>query len=89
MTLTIELDLTPEQEQALHAQAVRRGLSIADYAAALLEKHLPRAGAAGPSAASSAAADSQDRAAAFREWAESHNMDNPQLAEDSSRPHRS
>ena len=88
MTLTIELDLTPEQEQALHAQAVRRGLSIADYAAALLVKHLPRAGAAG-SSAPSAAADSQDRAAAFREWAESHNMDNPLLAEDASRPHRS
>ena len=88
MTLTIELDLTPEQEQALRARAVRRGLSIADYAAALLVKHLPRAGAVGPSAPS-AAADSQDRAAAFREWAESHNMDNPQLAEDSSCPHRS
>jgi hypothetical protein len=82
MTITIELDLTPEQEKALHTQAVRRGLSLADYAAILLEKHLPRTS----TVASSPAADSQDRAAAFREWAASHNMDNPLLAEGSTGP---
>ena len=80
MTLTIELDLTPEQEKALHAQAVRRGLSVADYAAALLEKQLPR-----PSAAAGASADSGDRAVAFQEWASSHHIDNPLLAEGSTR----
>ena len=76
MILTVEIELTPEQERALRTEAVRRGVTMADYAAALLEKHLPR-----PSA-SSGASDPQDRAGAFREWAESHNIDNPLLAED-------
>ena len=77
MTLTIELELTPEQEKALRREAARRGLPVVDYAAALLEKHLPRATAAAVSAA-----DPQDRAGAFREWAASHNINNPLLAEE-------
>ena len=76
MRLTVTLDLTPEQEKALHGEAVRRGLPVAEYAAALLEKNLPRADAA------ASAADPGDRSGAFREWAASHNVDNPLLAEE-------
>ena len=76
MTLTIELEITPEQEKALRSEALRRGLPVAEYAAALLEKHLPRANAAAVSAA-----DPQDRSGEFREWAASHNMNNPLLEE--------
>ena len=76
MRLTIELDMTPEQERALRGEALRRGRPVAEYAAALLEKHLP----APPGAP--AAADPGDRSSAFREWAAGHNVDNPLLAEE-------
>ena len=82
MRLTVTLDLTPEQEKALRGEAVRRGLPVADYAAALLEKHLPRADGA------ASAAHPGDRSGAFREWAESHNVDNPLLAEEALVRHR-
>ena len=76
MRLTLELELTTEQEKALRKEATRRGVSMADYAAALLEKHLPRG-----NAAAAGAADPQDRAGEFREWAASHNVNNPLLEE--------
>ena len=76
MTLTLELELTTEQEKALRKEATRRGVPMADYAAALLEKHLPRA-----NAAAVGAADPQDRAGEFREWAASHNVNNYILKE--------
>jgi len=78
--MTLTLELTPEQEKALRKEAARRGLPIADYVAALLDRHAPGVRAA------TAAADPQDRAGAFREWAAGHNVNNPLLAEEASRP---
>lgn len=76
MRLMVELELTTQQEKALRKEATRRGVSMADYAAALLEKHLPRA-----NAAAVGAADPQERSGEFREWAASHNVNNPLLEE--------
>lgn len=76
MTLTIEL--TPEKEKVLRREAARRGMPIADYAKAILEDRLPDGKAA-------TSADPEDRARAFQEWAESHNINNPLLAEEALR----
>ena len=76
MVLTIEL--SPEKEKALRREAARSGVSPSQYAKALLEDRLPEGE---PAAADSA----EGRSATFREWAASHNINNPALAEEDGR----
>jgi hypothetical protein len=72
--MMLSIEITPETEKALRKEAARCGVSLVQYARALLEERLPNAGAA-------ASTNAEERSATFREWAETHNIDNPALAE--------
>ena len=72
--MILSIEISPETEQALRKEAARCGVSLTQYARALLEERLPNAGAATSTSA-------EERSATFREWAASHNIDNPGLAE--------
>ena len=73
--MTITVRLTPEKENALREEAARQGLSVPQYVKALLEEHVP----GGDTAASPSP---KERSGTFQEWAATHNMDNPLLAEE-------
>lgn len=77
MTLTI--DLGPEQEARLLQEAARQGLDARDYVRRLIESHLPPHSVAPPLTTT---ASPQERARAFRAWAESHRRDTPLLSDD-------
>ena len=75
--MVLMIELSPEKERALRREAARRGVPVAEYARALLEDRLPDA---------KSDASPEDRSATFRDWAASHNIDNPLLAEEERRP---
>lgn len=72
--MMLSVEITPETEKALRKEAARCGVSLTQYARALLEERLPNA-------RTDASPGPQERSATFREWADSHNIDNPALAE--------
>ena len=71
--MTITLNLTPEVEQGLIAQAHQRGLSLADYLQEIVARE------ARISAATKASGN--DKARAFEQWAKAHRP-TPPLSEE-------
>jgi hypothetical protein len=79
MTLTIELP--PELERRLAEEAARHGQAPAEFVRAVVEEKL----AVAPHTSGAKLANPQERARAFREWAESHSRDTPLLSEEAIR----
>lgn len=67
--MTLMLDLTPELEERLRQEALRRGVAPEDYARDLLKQHVPHSRPAGP-------ADSLK--ALFASWAAEDQTDDPE-----------
>lgn len=75
MTLTIEL--SPEREAALKAQAHALGLSIEEWLLYLAEQHVPRG-----SIAHLQKTDPEEWARQFRAWADNHDPNTPVLSDE-------
>lgn len=75
MTLTIEL--SPEREAALQAQARALGLSIEEWLLHLAEQHIPSG-----SIAHLQKTDPVEWARRFRAWADSHGPSTPVLSDE-------
>ena len=77
MTLTI--DVGPEQEARLLEEAARQGLDARDYVRRIIESHLPLRTGSPPF---NTTATPEERARAFRAWAESQRLDTPLLSDE-------
>jgi hypothetical protein len=77
MTLTI--DVGPEQEARLLEEAARQGLDARDYVQRIIEYHLPPRTGSPPLNTPTAP---EERARAFRAWAESQRLDPPLLSDE-------
>jgi len=75
MTLTIEL--SPEREAALRAQARALGLSIEEWLLYLAEQHVPSG-----SIAHLQKTDPEEWARQFRAWADNHDPNTPVLSDE-------
>jgi len=75
--MTVRLELSPEKEAALLAQAEARGLTIEQWLLELAEQHAPA-----PSFAHLQKTDPEEWARRFRHWAEGHNPELPVLPDD-------
>lgn len=75
MTLTIEL--SPEREAALQAQARALGLSIEEWLLYIAEQHVPSG-----SIAHLQKANPEEWARQFRAWAKSHDPNTPVLSDE-------
>ena len=75
MTLTIEL--SPEREAELQAQARALGLSIEEWLLYLAEQHVPS-----ESSAHLQKTDPEAWARQFRSWADSHDASTPVLSDE-------
>jgi len=61
--MAIEIQLKPEVEAELKAQAQKNGLPLSQYVQRILEQHVP-------GQAAESAMTAQERARAFHDWAE-------------------
>ena len=61
--MSIRIELTPDVEADLAAQAAKIGLPLDDYIRTVLERHVS------PATSAPQALDSAERARAFEEWA--------------------
>ena len=75
MTLTIEL--SPEREAALRAQARAVGLSLEEWLLHLAEQHVPSG-----SIAHLQKTDPEEWARQFRAWADNHDPNTPVLSDE-------
>ena len=75
--MTLTLELSPEQEAALKAQAHSRGMSIEQFLLDLTEQLTPPA-----SIAHLQKTDPKEWARQFRAWAESHDPNTPVLSDE-------
>ena len=77
MSVTIELN--SDEQARLDAAARRNGIETAKYAAKLVTDHLPQV----PNASDTPTLTTpQERAKAFRAWAESHSRKTPLLSDE-------
>ncbi|MEE8587294.1 MAG: hypothetical protein V3T83_20835 [Acidobacteriota bacterium] len=72
--MTITIDLSEEQAEALKAQAAAQGLSVEDWLQELARQHTPR------SIAHLQRIDPEEWARQFQAWAESHDSSTPVLS---------
>jgi hypothetical protein len=61
--MSIQIELKPEIEAELKAQAQKNGLPLSQYVVRILEEHVP-------GQAAESAMTAQERAKAFHDWAE-------------------
>jgi hypothetical protein len=71
-TMNVKLDLKPEVEARLTAQAQAQGVSLDTYLTTLIERY----------AEGQKPMTSEERAQAFQEWAENHPKDTPLLSDE-------
>jgi hypothetical protein len=75
--MTLTLELSPEREAVLTAQARARGMSIEQWLLELTEQAAPT-----PSIAHLQRTNPQEWARQFRAWAESHDPNTPVLSDE-------
>ena len=75
--MSLIIELSPEREAALQAQAQLYGLSVGDWLIQLAEQHTPST-----SIAHLQRTDPQEWARQFRAWANSHDPNTPVLSDE-------
>lgn len=70
--MNVKLDLKPEVQARLTAQAQAQGVSLDAYLTTLIERYAERQKPMPP----------EERAKAFQEWAENHPKDTPLLSDE-------
>ena len=76
LAMTISIELSKEQAEALKAQAAAQGLSVGDWLQALAAQHVPPR-----YIAHLQKTDPEEWAREFQAWAESHDSNTPILSD--------